>query len=199
MVEIDIFGPVLPTLVTLAVIVPLIIVIWNVSKKYALQDVDLRQLKERHCSDIESLKQTIIKEVTDLKESRANLLLQYSEKLRNIENLATNRIAETRLETKEEVGKATTQSKNNIDVIQRQIDNLKSDIKDLSTRITTVNTKTEYIEHEIVELKECDVSNHKFHSDWNQRVEDRIENLRNEFLTMFTGFHGHGNKKEEHE
>lgn len=205
MVEIDIFSPIVPTLITLAVIVPLIIVIWNVSKKYTLQDADLKQLKELHVSDIDTLKQLLAKEVTDLKESRANLLLQYSEKLRNIESLATNRIAETRLETKEEVSKSTNQSKNENTVIQRQVDNLKSDIKDLSTRITTVNTKTEYIETAIGELKQCDASNHKFHTDWNQRVEDTIKEvrveigqLRSEFLNMFTGFHG-GNKSNGHE
>ena len=83
MVEIDIFSPIVPTLITLAVIVPLIIVIWNVSKKYTLQDADLKQLKELHVSDVESLNQLLIKEIANLKETRANLLLQYSEKLRN--------------------------------------------------------------------------------------------------------------------
>jgi predicted nucleic acid-binding Zn-ribbon protein len=128
-------------------------IVWNMSKKFTTLENDGKTGKEAHYHDVKEIKENI----------------------NNLEKELIQRISDARVERKEEIAKTVGNNIDKFEALQKQIDGTKSDLKDVSTRVTQVNTKTEYIEKEIVELKECDAENKKFVIDWNQRIEDRIE------------------------
>lgn len=152
----------------------LLVLVWNMSRRFTTLENDAKTGKEQHNNDVKSLKEDVNK----------------------LEKELIQRISDTKVEQKEEIQKTVGNNFDRFENLQKQIDGSRSDLKDVSTRVTTVNTKTEYIEKEIGELKQCDAANHRFFTDWNQRIEDRIEEARNEigklrseFVNMFTAFH----------
>jgi archaellum component FlaC len=154
-------------------------IVWNMSKKFTTLENDAKAGKEAHYNDVKEIKENI----------------------NNLEKELIQRISDARVERKEEIAKTLGNHLSKFESIQKQIDSSRSDLKDVSTRVTQVNTKTEYIEKEIIELKECDASDHKFHTNWSQRIEDRIEEarkeigeLRQQFVDMFRSFHGDSGK-----
>ena len=160
-------------------------IIWNSSKKIAGLEYQLKNQEEKFAKDIE-----------ELKETRHELIVEYNDRLTvNVKELL-EKINDARSERREEIQKGIESYKENIIVTQRQLDNAKSDIKDVAARVIIVNTKIEHVEKDIVDLKVCDTEVKKFFADWNQRIEDRIEGVRievgkfrEEFIHMFTGFH----------
>jgi hypothetical protein len=160
-------------------------IVWNMSKKFTTLENDAKVGKEQHNNDVKEMKEDVNQLEKDL----------------------IQRISDAKVERKEEISKAVGNNFDKFENLQKQIDSSRSDMKDVSTRVTQVNTKTEYIEKEIKELKQCDQTNHDFHTKWTQRVEDRIEAarketgaLRHDFVNMFRSFHGiSSNKDSENE
>ena len=165
-------------------------IIWNSSKKVASLEFQLREQRENFSKDI-----------SELKETRNELIVEYNDRLSvNIKEL-TKDIADARIERREEIQKAMNSDKELISALQRQIDNTKSDIKDVAARVIIVNTKIDHVEKDIIELKKCDQENMRFFEVWNQRIEDRVEavrtelgKFRSEFIQMFSAFHGNDKK-----
>ena len=154
MMQADVFGNALiPPVISIVAFTALIAVIWNISRKFTTLELDAKTGKEQHFNDIARLENKI-------NEFDKNLVKQ---------------ISDAKVERKEEISKALGNSVDRYEGLQRQIDGVRSDVKDQSSRITTVITKADFIEKQIKELKECDEKNMQFVTDWNQRIEDRIE------------------------
>lgn len=187
-IQTDIVWLVISTLVSGGIIIAAVTAVWNLSKKINTLENDNKTGKEQHNKDIEALDEKI----QEIKEQRSTLVLEYSNKIQGIEKDLINLISEAKVERKEEITKALGNSKDEFALIQKQFDNLNLSIKDVSTRVTEVNTKVLYIEREIKDLKQCDKDNSAFHTDWTQRVEDRIKETDKYIRELVTRFFGGG-------
>lgn len=160
-------------------------IIWNSSKKIATLEFQLKNQHDKFDQDIR-----------ELKETRHELIVQYNDRLTmNVKEL-TEKISDAKVERRDDIQKAVDSDKEALNTIQKQLDAAKSDIKDVAARVIIVNTKIEHVEKDIVGLRECDAEVKKFFADWNQRIEDRVEQVREEFgkfrqefVTLFSSFH----------
>lgn len=153
--------------VSIVAFISILLVVWNMSRKFTTLENDAKTGKEQHYTDIKDIK----------------------DKIQSIEKDLIQRISDAKVERKEEIASALGNNVAKFENLQKQIDSARSDMKDVSTRVTTVNTKTEHIENEIIELKDCDSSNHRFHIEEHRITNNKIEILRSEFINMFTSFH----------
>lgn len=145
--------------------------VYGVGKKTASMEVAAKVLDERQKSDINKMEM----------------------KLHDIVKEMEMKIHEAREERREQINKAVVDQIERFNNIQKQIDYAKGDVKGLLSKIEINETKINVLEDTPKELKIDAENSKRFFTDWIQRVEDRIEALRKEFLTMFTAFHGNGN------
>ena len=138
----------------------LITIVWNVSKKYSTEQTARSALETRHNEDVDHLKAKI----ADLKEE----LIEES-KNREI------KIEQAKAERKEEIKQASDSTGYKIDGVQEQINSLRSDVKDMGSRITVVDTKVKGQENTLTELKRCDERNSDFFREMIHRVENRVQ------------------------
>ena len=148
-------------------------IIWNSSKKAASMEIKLNQIDKKQD-----------KEITEIRREHNDDVVELRKEMSNQDNEAIKQIGIARVERKEEITKAIINQHERLEVLQRQIDQLKSDIKDLSTRITVSGTKSDVFEREVERLCEESAEAKKFFADWNQRIEDRIENSKKELMGM---------------
>lgn len=180
-------------------------IIWNSSKKITNLENQIAQQKEKFEAELEEQEDKLGGEIADLKEKRHALVVEYNDKLTSSIRDLESKVNTARIERREEITKSAMDQKEDIVTIQRQIDNLKSDIKDVAARVIIVDTKITHHDGDIIDLKKCDDEIKKFFADWNQRVEDRVEHVReeltkfrSEFVHMFSAFHA-PNKNNGHE
>lgn len=132
-------------------------IVWNTSRRFSNIENDAKARKENHINDINTLK-------IKIEEIDKNNIQKYSD---------------SKIERKEEIAKELSNQIGKFDVIQKQIDASRSDIKQVASTVTEVNTKVEYIERQIEELKQCDIENKRFFEKWIQRKEDDIKGMAN--------------------
>lgn len=143
-------------------------VVWNASKKITTMEADIETLTQLHKTDIE-----------EIKERRTEYLLEYSNKIQEIAKELTAKIGEAKLERREEIQKALLNSKDEFSSQQRQIDSVRSDVKDGSTRVTEVNTKISFLENDIDRLEKCDADTKDMLLKLLHRLEDKVDKLDN--------------------
>lgn len=146
--------------------------VWNGSRKITTLENDAKAGKEQHLTDIKELK----------------------DRLNQIEKDNIQRLADTKIERRQEIAGALKENTDKFESQQSQLTSIRSDLKDVSTRVTTVNTKVENIEKNIEELKEADKCNTESRIREEHRIIDTITELRNNMLAMFTAFHGNKEK-----
>lgn len=143
-------------------------VVWNMSRKITTLENDAKTGKEQHNNDVKELKQ----QISDLKSD------------------SIQRGADQKIERKEEIAKELSNQVTKFETLQKQIDSGKLETKGVATTVTQVNTKVEYIEKQITELKECDANNAAFFTKWIQRKEDDIKSMAEwikEIMTFLLG------------
>lgn len=154
----------------------LLTIIWNFSKKITTIELNLAQRKTEYKDDLARLQEQHLKDVKALE----------------------TEIQRKAIERREDIAKAMIQHKDDIVNISKQLDSQKADIKSLLSKIEVAYTSITTGEKTHAEIKAEMNRLIGFFTDWIQRVEDRIEGLRKEFLNMFTAFHSHdGDNKLE--
>jgi predicted nucleic acid-binding Zn-ribbon protein len=165
------------SILTPAVFIAIGFILWNSSRKITSMEKDIASVQKAREDD----KVELVSKATEIHK-------QVTEEISRLEL----KISEAKVERKEDIIQATAILKNELAILQKQIDGIKIDIKEQSSRVTQNDTKIQTIEDTIKEIKEMLSEHTKFFTVWIQRVEDRIENLRKEFIRMFTAFHGEG-------
>lgn len=100
------------------------------------------------------------------------------------------KLEQSKTERRDEIRDSLENQTKKFEAVQDQIDGMRSDVKDISSRVTQNDQKAKYADEAINEIKKILFDHFTV---WNQRIENRIEELRKEFLGMFRAFHGHGN------
>lgn len=161
-------------LISLGAIITISLVVWNASRRTTT--IEVNQTNDR-------------KDFLDFKavmsEMKNQLLKEHKD---DVQKIAID-VEKAKADRKQEIADASL-------VLQKQIDAVKADVKEQAGRVTQNDTKIKTIEDQIKELKQTDKDNFTFHERWIQRVEDRVEKLGNNFVTMFSAFHGNKRKND---
>jgi chromosome segregation ATPase len=142
--------------------------IWNTSKKFTTLQLEKEQLLAQYERDLASIEKKHLNDVQAL----------------------SNEIQRQTIERRDDMTQESLQRKDDLNNIQKQIESLKADVKGLLSKIEVNVAAIETSKEVHDELCQEDEKNVKFFTDWNQRIEDRIEALRKEYLHMLTVFHG---------
>lgn len=79
-----------------------------------------------------------------------------------------------RIERREEIAKAVSNQHDRFQALQSQIDGIKLDVKDSTSKIEIVKTKVETHENDITRVNNRIDKNIDFFTTWNQRIEDSV-------------------------
>jgi len=153
-------------LISLGAIITISLVVWNASRRVTTIEVTVKNMQK------------------DFTESKSSLQTSHKD---DISQLKID-LEKTKSDRKAEIAESAV-------ALQKQIDSVRTDVKEQAGRVTQNDTKIGDLIGDVRELKDTDKENYLFHERWNQRIENRIENLRNEFITMISIFHG--NKKTD--
>jgi len=153
-------------LISLGAIITISLVVWNASRRVTTIEVTVKNMQK------------------DFTESKSSLQTGHKD---DISQLKID-LEKTKSDRKAEIAESAV-------ALQKQIDSVRTDVKEQAGRVTQNDTKIGDLIGDVRELKDTDKENYLFHERWNQRIENRIENLRNEFITMISIFHG--NKKTD--
>ena len=161
--------------------ISIFLVVWNASKKITTLENDAKAGKEQHYTDIKELK----------------------DKISDIERNFIQRASDFKSELKEEIESKVGNNVGKFDGLQKQIGDLRSDLKDSSTRVTAVNTRLEEKEKQLEDLRDTVKDNRSFHTNELHITDNTIEivrkeicELRNQFINMFRSFHGNSKHTE---
>jgi len=173
LMQTDVFSNALvPPVASIIAFAVLLGIVWNISRKFTTLELDVKTLKEAVSADILRMQNQHIKDAKALEME----------------------IQRQVVERRDDIAKTSLQHKDDLNNIQSQLDASKADIKGLLSKIevayTSIHTGEKTHDEQKAEIHRL----HSFYADWIQRVEDRIENLRDEFLSMFAGFHGSGSR-----
>ena len=165
--------------ISIGVVLTVLVIIWNASKKIATIENDAKVGKEQHFNDVKEIK----------------------DKISEIERNFIQRASDFKSELKEEIESKVGNNVGKFDNLQKQISDLRSDLKDSSTRVTAVNTKLDEKEKQLNDIQDIIKENRSFHTEELHITDNTIEivrreicELRNQFINMFRSFHG----KSEH-
>jgi hypothetical protein len=141
--------------------------IWNTSRRFTTLHLEKEQLLAQYTRDLALIERKHLEDVKALQDE----------------------IQRQIIERKDDMTTESLQRKDDLTNIQKQIDGVKSDVKSLLAKIEVNIANIEQSKEVHDELCEADERNIKFFTDWNQRIEDRIEALRKEYLHMLVSFH----------
>lgn len=148
-------------------------IVWNSARKFTILEADNKTGKEQHNKDIDNLENSI----QEMKEQRSQLVLEYSQKISQVEKDLLARIQEAKLERREEIQSTLIKTKDQFSDQLKQIEELRRELKDIATTVVKANTKVDYIEKQLDNLEECDRDTKKSVHARMDRLEDRIEYL----------------------
>ena len=146
----------IPSIAEIIGIIAIGTILWNVSRRIANYENERKNLEAKHNSDIEALKQKI---EANHKES-------------------IDKIHEAAIERTKQINEANLAIKDQFNALQKQLDNKSVDIKSVDTRVTQAITQISNICKELAEIKDDIKLEKEFRTDWNQRIENRVEEAR---------------------
>ena len=156
-------------LIGIGIVAAFVTVVWQVSRKQANTENSITNTN----TTLNEFKESINKSIS---ESHKDLL----EKITELDKEMTKKLADTKIERSEQIG-----------VVQKQVNSMCSDLKEVGNRVTVVNTKVEVQEKEQNKLHERIDKNLGFITNWNQRIEDKVENSKRDlmgFMNMLINF-----------
>jgi predicted nucleic acid-binding Zn-ribbon protein len=150
-------------IVSLIAVAAISAIIWNMSRRFTTIEVSLQNVKDELHITTKGLAEEISRQ---------------------------------KIERQEDIGKALIAEKEELNTIQKQIDMAKGDIKGLLSKIEVNDTRINHSDEVHTDLKgsingvrqdvEKRIQEHvEFFSKWNQRIEDRIEDLRKQLIQMY--------------
>jgi len=150
-------------IISLVAIVTISLVIWNMSRRFTTMEVQQQNMKEELHTTTKGLAEEISRQ---------------------------------KIERQEDIGKALLQEKEELNMLQKQIDSSKGDLKGLLSKIEVNDTRIAQSERVHEELRQETSRVHQeatkviqthvdFFAKWNQRIEDRIEDLRRQLIQMY--------------
>jgi len=155
-------------IISLVAIVSISLIIWNMSRRFTTMEVVQQNMRDELHTTTKGL---------------------------------ADEISRQKIERQEDIGKALLQEKEELNQLQKQIDSSKGDIKSLLSKIEVNDTKIQQSEKVHEELKGETMRVHQeatktiqqhvdFFAKWNQRIEDRIEDLRKQIIQMYQNTKG---------
>jgi chromatin segregation and condensation protein Rec8/ScpA/Scc1 (kleisin family) len=110
--------------------------------------------------------------------------------------------AEQKADRKEDIHSSLENQTKKFDSLCRAQDLLREELQKQSTALSSNEQQLKNSEqaHEHLSKADDEIKNILFDhfTRWNQRMEDRIEKLRSEFIDMFTAFHGKNGNNHAH-
>jgi len=150
-------------IVSLIAVAAIAAVIWNMSRRFTTIEVSQQNMKDELHQTTKGLAEEINRQ---------------------------------KIERQEDIGKALLSEKEELNIVQKQIDSSKGDIKGLLSKIEVNDTRINHSDEIHLELKDGinrtrqEVEKRiqeqvEFFTKWNQRIEDRIEDLRKQLIQMY--------------
>ena len=157
---VDQIGAVIGIISALAVVGTLL---WNASRKQAKSDLKTENLEGKHEADVKRIEEKI-----------ASKELTWATTIKEMEKEILQKISDQRAERKEEIAKALSNNRAEAADFQAQITGIRSDMKDASTRITTLDTKVNHHAEGLHEGKADKLELKMFFENKYERLEDRV-------------------------
>lgn len=150
-------------IVSLIAVAAISAIIWNMSRRFTTIEVSLQNMKDELHITTKGLAEEISRQ---------------------------------KIERQEDIGRALLAEKEELNTVQKQIDSSRGDIKGLLSKIEVNDTRINHSDQIHSELKDNNnrtredlqkrIQEHvEFFSKWNQRIEDRIEDLRKQLIQMY--------------
>jgi len=153
--------------------------IWNTSRKFTTIELNVDLLQSKHSEDMTNI----------MEKYNADILRIQTQHLEDVKALE-NEIQRQIVERRDDISKQSLQQKDEMNNINKNIEKTNADVKGLLSKIEVNETNIETSQRVHVDLRNEDQRIIDFMTDWIQRVEDRIEDLRAEYLRMLTCYTG---------
>lgn len=171
------YEDVFPSIGALVGIAALAAILWNGSRKLANMESDNKTGKEQHVQDIAAVRAECKKEFDDIKERRSQYLLEYSNKIAEVEKKTESQISQAKTERIDQINKLQLSIKDDLQALQDQINGIRSDVKEGDRKITEVNTKIVGHADQLKDLKQCDKDGEIKMMHCDEKLEKRINDI----------------------
>jgi hypothetical protein len=145
-----------PSIATILGFFALATFIWTTSRKYTTLELEVKSLKEKVSEHIIIINDKVNENMVD----------------------TTRKMAESVLSRKEDITKSLENQKDDFSRIDKDLENLRIDIKETGSNIDIINTKTTNLEKHMDNILHQLEVRFKFFTDWIQRIEDRYSDSR---------------------